>query len=51
MTMIPTLIGDLLGTNLVGNPWPATLLQMITLVGLLMLFTAWIYYNLGWLQE
>jgi Mg2+ and Co2+ transporter CorA len=51
MTLIPTLIGGFLGTNLVGNPWPVTLLQMITLVGLLMFFTAWIYYNLGWLRD
>lgn len=51
MTMIPTLIGGFLGTNLIGNPWPITLLQMITLVGLLMFITAWIYYNLGWLRE
>ncbi|MEI7435106.1 MAG: CorA family divalent cation transporter [Methanomicrobiales archaeon] len=51
MTMIPTLIGGLLGMNLIDNPWPATLLQMITTVGLLMIITAWVYYNLGWLRE
>jgi len=51
MTMIPTLIGGLLGMNLIDNPWPATLLEMITVVGLLMILTAWVYYNLGWLKE
>jgi len=37
--------------NLIGNPWPATLLQMVSVVALVMLMTAWVYYNIGWLKE
>lgn len=51
LTMVPTLVGGLLGMNLIDNPWPATLLQMVSVVALLMLVTAWVYYNLGWLRE
>jgi Mg2+ and Co2+ transporter CorA len=51
LTMVPTLVGGLLGMNLIDNPWPVTLLQMISVVALVMLVTAWVYYNLGWLRE
>jgi Mg2+ and Co2+ transporter CorA len=51
LTMVPTIIGGLLGMNLIGNPWDATLLQMVTVVMLLMLLMAWVYYNLGWLKR
>ncbi|MFA4877314.1 MAG: CorA family divalent cation transporter [Methanoregula sp.] len=51
LTMVPTIVGGLLGMNLIGNPWPATLFQMITVVSLVMLLMAWVYYNLGWLKQ
>ncbi len=51
LTMVPTIVGGLLGMNLIGNPWPATLLQMITIVGLVMVLTAWVYFNVGWLKR
>lgn len=51
LTMVPALVGGLLGMNLVDNPWPATLLQMVSVVALVMLVTAWVYYNMGWLKE
>ena len=51
LTMVPTLVGGLLGMNLIDNPWPATLLQMVSVVALVMLVTAWVYYNIGWLRE
>jgi Mg2+ and Co2+ transporter CorA len=51
LTMVPALVGGLLGMNLVGNPWPATLLQTVSVVALVMLLTAWIYFNLGWLKR
>jgi Mg2+ and Co2+ transporter CorA len=51
LTMVPAIIGGLLGMNLIGNPWPATLVQMVTVVGLLMVLTAWVYFNLGWLKH
>ncbi|MDP3564425.1 MAG: CorA family divalent cation transporter [Methanoregula sp.] len=51
LTMVPAIVGGLLGMNLIGNPWPATLLQMVTIVGLVMVLTAWVYFNLGWLKR
>ncbi|MCX6698960.1 MAG: ion transporter [Methanomicrobiales archaeon] len=51
LTMVPALVGGLLGMNLIDNPWPATLLQMVSVVALVMLVTAWVYYNIGWLRE
>lgn len=51
LTMIPALVGGLLGMNLIDNPWPVTLLQMVSIVALVMLLTAWVYYNIGWLKE
>ncbi|MDD3136662.1 MAG: CorA family divalent cation transporter [Methanoregula sp.] len=51
LTMVPAIVGGLLGMNLIGNPWAATLLQMVTVVGLVMVLTAWIYFNLGWLKK
>jgi Mg2+ and Co2+ transporter CorA len=51
LTLTPAVIGGLMGMNLVGNPWPVTLLPMITAVALIMLLTAWIYFNLGWLKR
>ncbi len=50
LTIIPTVVGSLLGSNLVGNPWPISLAQMIVIVGMAMLATAWVYYRLGWLK-
>jgi hypothetical protein len=37
--------------NLIGNPGPATLLQGVTIVGIVMVLTAWVYFNLGWLKR
>ena len=51
LTMVPAIVGGLLGMNLIDNPWPATLLQMVTIVGLVMVLTAWVYFNLGWLKR
>ncbi len=51
LTMVPAIVGGLLGMNLIDNPWPATLLQMVTVVGLVMVLTAWVYFNLGWLKR
>jgi len=50
LTIIPTIVGSLLGSNLEGNPWPISLAQIIVIVGIAMLATAWIYYRLGWLK-
>lgn len=50
LTIIPTIVGSLLGSNLEGNPWPISLAQIVVIVGIAMLATAWIYYRLGWLK-
>jgi Mg2+ and Co2+ transporter CorA len=51
LTMVPAIVRGLLGMNLIDNPWPATLLQMVTVVGLVMVLTAWVYFNIGWLRH
>jgi Mg2+ and Co2+ transporter CorA len=51
LTMVPAVVGGLLGMNLIGNPWPATLLQVVAVVAFVMVLTAWLYYNLGWLKR
>jgi hypothetical protein len=43
-------VGGLLGTNIIGNPWDITLAHLVTLVVLSMLATGWVYYKLGWLR-
>ncbi len=50
LTIIPTVVGSLLGSNLAGNPWPISLGQLIVLVGIAMFATGWVYYQLGWLK-
>jgi Mg2+ and Co2+ transporter CorA len=50
LTIIPTVVGSLLGSNLEGNPWPISLAQIVVVVGIAMLATAWVYYRLGWLK-
>jgi Mg2+ and Co2+ transporter CorA len=51
LTMIPALIGGLLGMNLIDQPWDVTLIQIITIIGLIMCFTAWVYYKIGWISR
>ncbi len=50
LAIIPTIVGGILGTNIIGNPWEITLAQLMTLVAILMLSTGWTYYKLGWLK-
>ena len=50
LSIIPTVVGSLLGSNLIGNPWPIPLELVILVVSILMLATAWVYYRLGWLK-
>jgi Mg2+ and Co2+ transporter CorA len=51
LAIIPTVVGGLLGMNLIDNPWPVTLGAMITIVVAAMAFTAWVYFRLGWLKS
>ena len=50
LTIFPVVVGGLLGTNIIGNPWDITLAHLVTLVVLSMLATGWVYYKLGWLR-
>ena len=51
LAIIPTIVGGLLGANLMGNPWPISLAQMVTIVGIAMIATAWVFYRLGWFKS
>jgi Mg2+ and Co2+ transporter CorA len=50
LTIIPTVVGGLLGMNIVGVPWNVSLAEVITAVAVIMLFTGWIYFSMGWLR-
>jgi Mg2+ and Co2+ transporter CorA len=50
LTIFPVVVGGLLGTNIIGNPWDITLAHLVTLVVFSMLATGWVYYKLGWLR-
>jgi len=51
LAIIPTVVGGLLGANLIGSPWPISLAQMVTVVGIVMVATAWVFYRLGWFKR
>jgi Mg2+ and Co2+ transporter CorA len=50
LTLIPTVVGGLMGTNITGTPWDITLLQLVVLVAIVMLAASWTFYKLGWLK-
>ncbi len=50
LTIIPTVVGGMLGMNIVGVPWAISLAQVVTIVAVIMLFTAWLYFQMGWLR-
>lgn len=47
---IPSVIGSLLGTNLVGEPWPFELWQIITISLTMAVILATYLYRKGWLK-
>jgi len=51
MTVIPTMVGGLLGMNLIGANWPMELWHVIAFVIIVMLGLGWIFYRLGWLKR
>lgn len=51
LTIIPTVVGGLLGMNIVGTPWHVSLAEIVTAVAVIMLFTLWIYLQIGWLKD
>jgi Mg2+ and Co2+ transporter CorA len=50
LTIFPAVVGGLLGTNILGNPWDISLAQLVTLVVMAMMATGWTCYRLGWLR-
>ena len=51
LTIIPTVIGGMLSMNLIDTPWNINISVVATVVALIMAFTAWVYFKLGWLKS
>jgi CorA-like Mg2+ transporter protein/Ion transport protein len=50
LALIPTIIGGLLGMNILGNPWPVTLAQIAFGTFVLMLCVLYAFLAKGWLR-
>jgi len=50
LALVPTVVGGLLGMNLEGNPWPATLPQVSFAVGSAMAIALYLFAVKGWLR-
>ncbi len=50
LVLIPTLVGQLLGMNILDAPWNVYLWQVATVTIIAMLAVGWIFYKLGWLR-
>ena len=50
LAIIPTIIGGLLGMNILGNPWPVTLSQVAFGTFILMLGVLYAFLAKGWLR-
>lgn len=50
LALIPTIVGGLMGMNLVGNPWPLTLTQVAFGTFVLMLCVLYTFLAKGWLR-
>jgi Mg2+ and Co2+ transporter CorA len=50
LAIIPTIIGGLLGMNILGNPWPVTLSQVAFGTFILMLGVLYAFMAKGWLR-
>jgi hypothetical protein len=48
--VVPATVGGLLGMNIIGNPWPVTLEQVIYLVGLVVLGILYVFTTRGYLK-
>jgi Mg2+ and Co2+ transporter CorA len=51
LTIFPTIVGGLMGMNLIDTPWDVSLAEVVTALGVVMAATAWVYYKLGWLRS
>jgi Mg2+ and Co2+ transporter CorA len=50
LALIPTIVGGLLGMNILGNPWPVTLSQVAFATFILMLGVLYAFMAKGWLR-
>jgi Mg2+ and Co2+ transporter CorA len=50
LALIPTIVGGLLGMNILGNPWPVTLAQVAFGTFILMLGVLYAFMAKGWLR-
>jgi Mg2+ and Co2+ transporter CorA len=50
LALIPTIVGGLLGMNVLGNPWPVTLTQVAFGTFILMLCVLYAFLAKGWLR-
>jgi Mg2+ and Co2+ transporter CorA len=50
LAIIPTIVGGLLGMNVLGNPWPVTLAQVAFGTFILMLCVLYAFLAKGWLR-
>ena len=50
MGLVPTIVGGLLGMNVVGNPWPVTLAQVAFGVATGMVLLLYVFFVWGWLR-
>jgi Mg2+ and Co2+ transporter CorA len=48
--LIPSVIGELLGMNVMGNPWPVTLGQVAFVVAMTMATAMYVFAVKGWLR-
>ncbi|PKL56731.1 MAG: hypothetical protein CVV35_03420 [Methanomicrobiales archaeon HGW-Methanomicrobiales-6] len=50
LVLIPTLIGQVLGTNILGTPFSLSIWQVTAWTIISMLVVGWVFYKLGWLR-
>jgi Mg2+ and Co2+ transporter CorA len=50
LAIIPSIIGGLLGENLLGQPYPVTIIEVFFVVFSLMLLSIYIFYKKNWLR-
>ncbi|RPJ50967.1 MAG: hypothetical protein EHJ95_06185 [Methanobacteriota archaeon] len=50
ITLVPTLVGQMLGMNLLDSPWPYYLWQILIITLAVMLAIAYLFRQLGWMR-
>jgi len=51
LAVIPSLIGGMLGMNIIGASWPVRLWQVATMTLAAMAGVAYIFYKIGWFKD